>query len=170
MKQLALQNTVLDVIIQAGFSIRNPVFQNSSNVLHATLLGQSCWCPAWGTQTTPSCESHWDAVVCRQPPSSDPELPAARAVLTHASVPSSLAVQPPSRVRLFATPRTVATRLLCPWDSPGNHALLQRVFPTQEWSSCLLCLLHWQVDSLPLGPLGKPVINMTWNCKSERER
>jgi len=25
-----------------------------------------------------------------------------------------------SRVRLFATPWTVATRLLCPWDFPGE--------------------------------------------------
>ena len=44
-----------------------------------------------------------------------------------------------SRVRLFATPQTVAYRLLCPWDSPGNstgvdcHSLLQGIFPT--WGS-----------------------------------
>ena len=43
----------------------------------------------------------------------------------------------PSRVRLFVTLWTVATRLLCPWDSPGKntrvgcHALLQGIFPTQ---------------------------------------
>ena len=36
-----------------------------------------------------------------------------------------------------ATPWTVASRLLCPWDSPGKntgvgfHALLQGIFPTQ---------------------------------------
>ena len=47
-------------------------------------------------------------------------------------------------------------------DSPGKntgvgcHALLQGIFPTQRLSSCLLCLLHWQVDSLPLEPPGKP--------------
>ena len=34
------------------------------------------------------------------------------------------------------------TRLLCPWDSPGKntgvgcHALLQGIFPTQEWNPC----------------------------------
>ena len=42
-----------------------------------------------------------------------------------------------SRVWLFATPWTVACRLLCPWDSPGKntvvgcHFLFQGIFPTQ---------------------------------------
>ena len=45
------------------------------------------------------------------------------------------------------------TRLLCPWDFPGKntgvscHFLLQGVFLTQGLN---LCLLHWQVNSLPL--------------------
>ena len=26
-----------------------------------------------------------------------------------------------SRVQLFATPSTIAARLLCPWDSPGKN-------------------------------------------------
>ena len=30
--------------------------------------------------------------------------------------------------------------------------LLQGIFPTQRWNLHLLCLLHWQVDSLPLVP------------------
>ena len=40
-------------------------------------------------------------------------------------------------------------------DSPGKntrmdcHALLQGIFPTQRSNPHLLCLLHWQVDSLP---------------------
>ena len=48
------------------------------------------------------------------------------------------------------------TRLLCPWDSPGNntgvgcHALLQGIFPTQVSNPPLLCLLHWQAGSLSL--------------------
>ena len=54
---------------------------------------------------------------------------------------------------LFATPWTVPTRLLWPWDYPGKntgvgcHCLLQRIFLTQESNPCLLCLLHWQVGS-----------------------
>ena len=50
----------------------------------------------------------------------------------------------------------------CPWDSPGKnnrvgcHFILQVIFPTQGSNSCLLCLLHWQVGSLPLTPPGKP--------------
>ena len=49
-------------------------------------------------------------------------------------------------------------RLLCPWDSSGKntvvgcHFLLQGIFPTQGSNSSLLCLLHWQGDSLPLVP------------------
>ena len=38
----------------------------------------------------------------------------------------------------------------------GSHFLLQGIFPTQELNLCLLCLLHWQVASLPLAPPGKP--------------
>ena len=62
-----------------------------------------------------------------------------------------------------ATPWSVTTRLLCPWDSPGKntgagcHALLQGIFPTQGSKPRLL---HWQVGSLPLRllhHLGSPV-------------
>ena len=54
------------------------------------------------------------------------------------------------------------TRLLCPWDSPGNntgvgrHAFLQGIFPTQELRQRLLSLLPWQGGSLALAPPGKP--------------
>ena len=60
----------------------------------------------------------------------------------------------------FATPWAIACQLLCPGDFPGKntgvgcHFLLQGIFPTQGWNSCLL---HWQVDSLPLVPPGKPL-------------
>ena len=48
------------------------------------------------------------------------------------------------------------TRLLCPWNFPcknievGYHALLQGIFLTQGSNPRSLCLLHWQVCSLPL--------------------
>ena len=38
----------------------------------------------------------------------------------------------------------------------GCHFLLQGLFPTQGMNSCLLCLLHWQEDSLPLSHPGNP--------------
>ena len=38
----------------------------------------------------------------------------------------------------------------------GCHSLLQGIFPTQGSNLCILCLLHWQVGSLPLVPPGKP--------------
>ena len=53
------------------------------------------------------------------------------------------------------------TRLLYLWDSPGKnigvgcHALLQGTFPARGSNHCLLCLLYWQVGSLPLVPPGK---------------
>ena len=60
------------------------------------------------------------------------------------------------------TPCTVASQLVCPWDSPskntgmGCHALLQGIFQTKGSNSHLLHLLRWQVGSLPLTPPGKP--------------
>ena len=47
-------------------------------------------------------------------------------------------------------------RLLCPWNFTGKNTgvgcsfLLQGIFPTQGLNPILLCLLHWQADSLAL--------------------
>ena len=52
------------------------------------------------------------------------------------------------------------TRLFCPWDSPGKvvgvgcHFLLQGIFSPQRSN---VCLLHWQVHSLPLSHVRSPV-------------
>ena len=69
-----------------------------------------------------------------------------------------------SHVQLFMTPWTAAlqaplsteffrqeywNRLLFP--TPG-------IFPTQGSNPCLLCLLLWQVDFLPLCHLGSPIL------------
>ena len=57
-----------------------------------------------------------------------------------------------SCVQLSAPSALYFAKLLCPWDSPGKntgvgcHFLLQGIFLTQESN---LCLLHYQVDSLP---------------------
>ena len=57
-------------------------------------------------------------------------------------------------------------RLLCPWNFPGKntglgcHFLCQGIIPTQELNLHFLCLLHWQVDSLPLTPPQKPLVLM----------
>ena len=40
----------------------------------------------------------------------------------------------------------------------GCHALLRGIFLTQGWISRLLRFLHWQADSLPLVPPGKPTL------------
>ena len=59
------------------------------------------------------------------------------------------------------------TRLLCPWGSLAKntgvsyHALLQGIFLTQGSNPCLLCLVHWQADSLPLA-LQIPPIFFFW--------
>ena len=58
------------------------------------------------------------------------------------------------------------TRLLCPWNflvkkiGVDCHFLLQGIFLTQGLNPHLLRLLHWQVDSLPLAPPGKPLDSM----------
>ena len=57
------------------------------------------------------------------------------------------------------------TKLLCPWGSPGKntrvgcHFLLQGSFPSQELNPCLVHLLHWKADSLPLSHQGSPVLS-----------
>ena len=67
-----------------------------------------------------------------------------------------------SCVRLLATPWTVAHQVPLSMGFPGKntrvgcHFLSQEIFPTQGSSPYLLRLLHWQVGSLPLMPLGKP--------------
>ena len=59
--------------------------------------------------------------------------------------------------------------LLCPCNFPGKntgvgcHFLLQGIFPTQGSNPHLRCLLHWQVDSLPLAPPGKPYNQGNWD-------
>ena len=45
------------------------------------------------------------------------------------------------------------TRVVC-------HFLLQGIFPTQGLNLRLLCLLHWQMVSLPLTPLGRPSLRV----------
>ena len=56
-------------------------------------------------------------------------------------------------------------RLLCLWDFSGKNTgvgcqfLLQGIFPTQGSNPRLLCLLHGQVDSLPLSHLKSPELH-----------
>ena len=51
---------------------------------------------------------------------------------------------------------------LCPWSFTGKnagvgcHSLLQEIFPTHGWNLCLLHLLHWQANPLPLSHLASP--------------
>ena len=42
----------------------------------------------------------------------------------------------------------------------GCHFLLQGIFPIQGSNPRLLCLLHWQAESLPTEPPGKPHIKV----------
>ena len=71
-------------------------------------------------------------------------------------------------VWLSVTLWTIPTRILYPFKSPGKntwvdfHALLQGIFLTQGSNLCLLCLLHWQMGSSPLVPLGKPFTPPSW--------
>ena len=67
-----------------------------------------------------------------------------------------------SHVWLFTTPWTVAWWAALSMEFSrqaywsGYHFLLQGIFPIQRSNPSLLCLLHWQVDSLPLHHLGSP--------------
>ena len=81
--------------------------------------------------------------------------------VSHSAVPNSLW---PHRLE--------ATTLLWPGHFPGKNTgvyccyfLLQEAPSTQGSNLRLLCLLHWQADSLPLAPPGKP---MTLNRTGKR--
>ena len=120
------------------------------------------------TPIPPSLRNHlvtglFTSYVCniRSRPSSRPEISKflLLAVLSHSVVFNSLW---PHRLQ--------PTRLLCPCDFPGKntrvgcHFLLQGIFLTQRWNQHLLHLLHWQTDSLPLAPPGKPLL-VIWAYK-----
>ena len=49
----------------------------------------------------------------------------------------------------------------------GCHFLLQGIFSTQGSNPDLLCLMHWQADSLPLFHLGSPISPQAINQKAE---
>ena len=64
-----------------------------------------------------------------------------------------------SCVQLFATLWTVACRtfLSMGFSRKEYYVLLQGIFLTQGLNPHLWRLLHWQADSLPLAPPGKPI-------------
>ena len=49
------------------------------------------------------------------------------------------------------------------------HFLLQGIFLTQGCNLCLLRLLHWQVDSLPLRCLGSPKVGIQVSSRIIKE-
>ena len=49
----------------------------------------------------------------------------------------------------------------------GSHSLLWGIFLTQVLNPCLLHLLHWQVDSLPLSHLWSPMASLGFNNSNE---
>ena len=62
-----------------------------------------------------------------------------------------------------------SSRFLYSWNfldkntGVGCHFLLQGFFLTKGLNQSLLCLLHWQVDSLPLPPSGEPQRKDKWD-------
>ena len=70
-----------------------------------------------------------------------------------------------SHVRLFAAPWTVAHQPPL-WDFPGKntgvgcHFLLQGIFLTEGSNPGVFRLWHWQADSLPTEPPGKPFLSV----------
>ena len=79
-----------------------------------------------------------------------------------------------SRVGLFTTLWTVAHQaplsmaLSTKNTGVGCHALLQGIFRTQRSNSCLICLLHWQVGSLPLAPPDAKIFTVTFFIMKEK--
>ena len=88
---------------------------------------------------------------------------------TNAFFPPLLSLHAFSHGLLFMTSWTVAQQAPLPMGFPrqeywsvGCHFLLHGIFRTQGWNLCLLCLLHWQLNSLPQSHLGSPSISLLW--------
>ena len=81
-----------------------------------------------------------------------------------------------SHIQLFAAPWTVARQAPLSvglsrqeyWS--GLPWPLQGMFLTQDSNPCLLYLLHWQGDSLPLVPPGKPLPSPPQNSNLLHQR
>ena len=81
-----------------------------------------------------------------------------------------------SHVRLFVTLWTVASRLLCPWESPGKntrvvcHAFFQGIFLIHSSNPCLLLLLHCSsfTAELPGKPQGAYFLCFSWDLNGFR--
>ena len=77
---------------------------------------------------------------------------------------SFISVQSLSCVQLFVTPWTAACQASLTINNTWRLLKLQSFESLMPSSNlilchpCLLCLLHWQVGSEPLAPLGKPLI------------
>ena len=116
-------------------------------LLELSLFGTSCERHDWLPVNT----DHFSFLLANKTPGDKLQLVGANyhvCMLNHSVVSDSLwphGLQP--------------AMLFCPWDSPGKNtgkdccALLQGIVLSQELN---LCLLHWQADSLPLEPPGKP--------------
>ena len=87
----------------------------------------------------------------------------------NAFLPPLLSLHAFSHGPLFTTSWTVAQQVPLPMGFPRQeywsvvyHFLLHGIFRTQGWNLCLLCLLHWQLNSLPQSHLGSPSISLLW--------
>ena len=126
-----------------------------------------------------SCPALYDPIDCSLPSSSVHEILQARILEWVARSPGDL---PNPNSKHESESRSVVSHslqphgLYSPWNSPGQNtgvgslSLLQRIFTTQGSNPGLphcksaLCLLHWQVASLPLVPTGKP---RNWEYKDQ---
>ena len=85
-------------------------------------------------------------------------------LISQLSLCNVVVVQLLSHVRFFMTPWTVPRQaplymILPRQEYRGRfHFLLQGIFMTQRSNPCLL---HWQMESLPLSPQGNPLLAMT---------
>ena len=87
----------------------------------------------------------------------------------NAFLPSLLSLCAFSHIPLFITSWTVAHQAPLSMGFPrqeywsvGCHFLLHGIFLTQGSKLCLLCFLHWQLNSLPQSHLRSPSTSLLW--------
>ena len=69
------------------------------------------------------------------------------------------------------SPPGSSVHVIFPGKNTGVHFydLLQGIFLTQELNPHILCLLHWQVGSLPLAPPAGRLLRFPWTARRSNQ-
>ena len=137
------------------FTLCSSLGSNIANSLARSQEGKIavfiCW-TSWWSEVTQSCLILCNPMDCSLPHSSVRGIFQAR-VLEWVAISFSRGSSQP-RDRTWVS--HIVGRRFTILTTREVHFLLQGIFPNQGYNPHVLCLLHWQADSLPLSQMGSP--------------